>query len=120
MPRPLPNCQPFSNMPYSCLVCAYPKLKEPPHSASGGGSYEICPACGYQYGVDDDDRGITPAQWRATWVKNGAKWSSAAIKPFKGWKYQPAAADRKNPVKKTPARKTIKLKRRATGGNNGG
>ena len=92
-------------MPYACLVCAYPKLKAPPHSASGGGSYEICPACGYQYGVDDDDKAITPAQWRAAWVKNGAPWSSAGIKPPKGWKYEPAGAAKKRRVKKKEVRR---------------
>lgn len=82
-------------MSHTCLVCAYPKLKSPPRSPSGGGSYEICPACGYQYGVDDDDRGITPAEWRQRWVAGGAVWSSASIKPPAGWKFNPA------PVKKT-------------------
>ncbi len=76
-------------MSFSCLVCAYPKLKEPPRSPSGGGSYEICPACGYQYGVDDDDKGITPAQWRKSWVQQGALWSSAGLKQPKDWQYVP-------------------------------
>jgi hypothetical protein len=74
-------------MAYSCLVCSYPKLKSPPRSASGGGSYEICPSCGYQYGVDDDDRGITPMEWRRTWIANGAHWSSVGIKAPADWKF---------------------------------
>ena len=86
-------------MSYSCLVCAYPKLKQPPRSASGGGSYEICPACGYQYGVDDDDKGLTPAQWRDAWVKKGAPWSSAGIKPPRGWQYPPKSPARPRPRK---------------------
>ncbi len=100
-------------MPYPCLVCAYPKLKEPPRSPGGGGSYEICPACGYQYGVDDDDKGITPEQWRAAWIKNGAHWSSTGIQPPKGWKYQPPVETKRRAPRKTAVIKTIVLKKRA-------
>jgi hypothetical protein len=96
-------------MTYPCLVCAWPKLKEPPRSPSGGGSYEICPACGYQYGVDDDDRGITPEQWRRTWVQQGARWSSAGIKSPKGWKYQAGTAGQARQAS-TAAKNTIVLK----------
>ena len=63
-------------MPHTCCVCGYPRLNEPPRSAGGGASYEICPSCGFQFGVSDDDRGITPDQWRAAWKKRGAQWSS--------------------------------------------
>ncbi len=97
-------------MSYTCLVCAWPKLKEPPHSPSGGGSYEICPACGYQYGVDDDDRGITPEQWRRTWVQQGARWSSAGIKAPKGWKYLAGAVGKARKGSTAAAKKTIVLK----------
>ena len=87
-------------MPFTCLVCEYPKLKAPPHAPSGGGSYEICPACGYQYGVDDEDRGITPEAWRATWVAGGAKWSSVGMKMPKGWQYPAKPTSKKHPSKK--------------------
>ena len=51
----------------------------------GGGSCEICPSCGFQFGVSDDDGGHTYAQWRATWRKRGLNWSSAGIAPPAGW-----------------------------------
>ena len=88
-------------MAHTCLVCRYPKLKEPPRSPNGGGSYEICPACGFQYGVDDDDRKISHAQWLKKWQAAGCKWSSQSIKPPKGWK-----PDAPVPVKKSPAKKS--------------
>jgi hypothetical protein len=69
----------------TCPVCAYPTLNEPARSKSGGGSYEICPSCGFQFGVDDDDKGITFEQWRKTWLAAGAKWSSKGIAMPKGW-----------------------------------
>ncbi len=69
----------------TCPVCAYPKLEEPPHAPSGGGSYEICPCCGFQFGVDDDDKGITFDQAREKWVKGGMKWHSKGIKAPKIW-----------------------------------
>ena len=94
-------------MSHTCPVCQYPKLKEPPLSKSGGASYEICPSCGFQFGVDDDDRGISHEQWRTDWLKRGAQWSSSGIKAPKGWNGQTQAAAAA-PVKKKAARKAAK------------
>lgn len=63
---------------HSCPVCGWPHLREAPRSKSGGGSYEICPSCGFEFGVSDDDEGHTHASWRAGWVKRGMPWSSKA------------------------------------------
>ncbi len=71
-------------MKHTCPVCSYPKLKETPCTTEGGGSFEICPGCGFQFGVTDDDRGITYAQWRAQWREAGMPWSSQGKKP-RGW-----------------------------------
>jgi hypothetical protein len=71
-------------MKHSCPVCGFPNLTEPPRSRSGGGSYEICPSCGFQFGVSDDDEGHTYEQWRAQWQKNGMKWSGTRPAP-KNW-----------------------------------
>lgn len=65
---------------YTCLVCRYPGLSEPPYSDAGP-SYEICPSCGFEYGVTDEDTGITPEQWRAEWIDRGAPWSSTSPRP---------------------------------------
>lgn len=72
-------------MSHTCPVCAYPNLVEPPRSKSGGGSYEICPCCGFQFGVDDEDRGLTYETARERWIGGGAKWWSSTPPP-KGWK----------------------------------
>jgi len=69
---------------HTCPACGYPNLIEPPRSRSGGGSYEICPSCGFQFGVTDDDQHITYAQWRERWRASGMKWSSHQ-KPPPGW-----------------------------------
>ncbi len=71
-------------MNHTCPVCGYSKLQEAPRSKSGGGSYEICPSCGFQFGVSDDDEGFTYQSWRAQWEKEGMKWSSTTKRP-KGW-----------------------------------
>ena len=71
-------------MKHACPICGYSKLKEAPRSASGGGSYEICPSCGFQFGVSDDDAGFTFAQWRSAWKKGGMKWASVTPAP-KNW-----------------------------------
>jgi len=72
-------------MPHPCPVCAYPDLREPARRAHSGGSYEICPSCGFQFGVSDDDRGITYAQWRRRWRAQGMQWSSRAVAPPADW-----------------------------------
>ncbi len=72
-------------MSYTCPVCGFPKLTEAPRSLSGGGSSEICPSCGYQHGVDDDDKGISHAAAREAWKRGGMKWHSKSAQP-KDWK----------------------------------
>ena len=72
-------------MAHTCPCCGFPALQEPPRSASGGGSYEICPSCGFQFGVSDDDAGFTYARWRARWKARGLRWGSKGIAPPPGW-----------------------------------
>ena len=93
-----------------CPVCGYPRLAEPPRGASGGGSYEICPSCGFQFGVDDDDKGISFAQWRAEWLAKGAPWSSQGIARPQTWngRKQAASLDPKPAKKKTDAPRAAK------------
>jgi len=68
-------------MKHTCPVCGFPHLTEPPRSKSGGGSFEICPSCGFQFGVSDDDKGFTYTQWRELWKKRGLKWSGKQPPP---------------------------------------
>ncbi|MCC7375928.1 MAG: hypothetical protein IT581_14820 [Verrucomicrobiales bacterium] len=70
---------------HMCPVCGFPGLKEPPRSRDGGGSYEICPSCGFQFGVDDDDRRISVEQWRSQWIRTGKRWSSRGLAAPEGW-----------------------------------
>jgi len=70
---------------FHCPSCGYCYLKLPPHRNPGGASYEICPCCGIQFGYDDDDRGITYAQWLEDWIVKGMPWFSKSIPPPKGW-----------------------------------
>ncbi len=68
-------------MNHTCPVCGYPKLKETPRTKNGGGSYEICPSCGFQFGVSDDDVGETYESWREKWRTAGMKWTSPTKPP---------------------------------------
>ncbi len=69
-----------SEVSFICPVCGYPGHEEPPRSPrTGGGSYEICPSCGFQFGVTDDDKGISYEEWRSRWIEQGMPWSSAGI-----------------------------------------
>ncbi len=66
---------------HTCPVCGFPKLLEKPRTRAGGGSFEICPSCGFQFGVSDDDAGFTYEEWRERWRVGGLKWSSQKPAP---------------------------------------
>jgi hypothetical protein len=95
-------------MTHTCPVCGYPALAEAPRSRDGGGSYEICPSCGFQFGVSDDDKGQTYEQWREAWKKAGMKWASRGIAPPAGWNPQRQLAD-------VPVGRRAKARRRRLG-----
>ena len=62
---------------YTCLVCGYTGLDDPPVNARGFGTYEICASCGFEFGVDDIDKHFTYESWRAQWVADGMRWWSS-------------------------------------------
>jgi hypothetical protein len=69
--------------PYRCPVCGYPGLGDPPRADGLYPSYEICPCCGFEFGVDDDDRGISYGTWRQEWIAGGMRWRST----YRGWRW---------------------------------
>lgn len=72
---------------FLCPVCGWPHLTEPPRTATnGGGSYEICPSCGFEFGFTDHALEIGDREWREGWKICGTPWSSVGIAspPF-GW-----------------------------------
>ncbi|MCL2812059.1 MAG: hypothetical protein FWD25_09265 [Clostridia bacterium] len=65
-----------------CPVCNFVGLYEPPYDARGYGSYEICPSCGFQFGLDDDpDPEPAHRAWQARWVEAGCPWFSSTRRP---------------------------------------
>ncbi len=71
---------------YMCPVCGWTGLAELPRSPAGGGSYEICWCCGFEFGVTDDDLGYTYEQWRNDWIQKGMPWDGSSIRPAPdGW-----------------------------------
>jgi hypothetical protein len=98
---------------HTCPVCGYPKLEEPPRSPSGGGSYEICPSCGFQFGVDDDDKGITFVQARERWVGEGMKWSSRGMAAPRGWSAREQMAVLSGRKPKTTVKRKLTKKKQA-------
>jgi hypothetical protein len=71
-------------MTHICPVCGFPHLKEPPRrdEMDNGGSQEICPSCGVQFGYDDhaggdrDRRREFYVNKRKQWISAGMKWHS--------------------------------------------
>ena len=68
---------------FVCPACGFPDLDEPPRSPTGGSSYEICPSCGFEFGVTDDDLGYSYLEWRERWLGSGARWTHGD--PPAGW-----------------------------------
>ena len=66
---------------YLCLVCGFPELEESPISKECGGSYEICPSCGFQFGYHPEESIL---DWRKKWIDYGMPWQSGGPKP-KNW-----------------------------------
>ncbi len=75
----------MSNM---CPVCGYNDLDKPAYynnNPKASGSFEICPSCGFQFGVTDQDRHISFEQWREEWIAKGMPWDGMGIKPPPNW-----------------------------------
>ena len=72
-------------MTYVCPVCGFDQLEEPPYSAAGAGLFEICPCCGFQFGVTDDNQGISFHDWREGWIDRGMLWESHGSSPPPEW-----------------------------------
>jgi hypothetical protein len=70
---------------FQCPVCGFVGLHEPARSLSGGGSYEFCPSCDFEFGVTDDDLGYTDDEWRQKWVAEGRPWRSRSRPQPPGW-----------------------------------
>lgn len=65
-----------------CPVCGFggPEGSRAPYDRYGG-SFDICPCCGFQYGVTDDLKHETFESWRTKWIAAGAKWPARKQKP---------------------------------------
>ena len=66
-----------------CPVCGYPNLETPPYGDAGEASFEICPSCGTEFGLDDDE--LTHEELRQNWIHSGAKWYSRNVAPPLNW-----------------------------------
>lgn len=66
---------------YMCPVCGFVGLAQPPYNEAGGGSFEICPCCGFEYGFDDQSEGRSFEDYRCSWLAAGAKWFNPDRRP---------------------------------------
>ena len=68
-----------------CPVCGFSSFRE--FHPEGGHTWDICPSCGFQSGVDciGWDRKLRDETLRTRWVKAGAPWWSSAQNPPAGW-----------------------------------
>lgn len=69
---------------YICPICGYNKLKEDPYHNGVLASFDICPCCGFEFGVTygnelDEEMGIYSEEqaieyYRKIWILTGALW----------------------------------------------
>ena len=71
-------------MNYICPVCGYDELDQKPYDEKKRGNFQICPCCGFQYGVDDDDKRISFDNYREKWIREGNSWFDKEKRP-KDW-----------------------------------
>ena len=69
--------------PAVCPVCGYPGLEEPAYLPDGSPSFEICPSCDTEFGLDDEQ--CSHAELRQRWVDAGMPWSARHVAPPAGW-----------------------------------
>lgn len=73
-------------MEFTCPICRYAGLYEAPYDERGYGSYEICPCCGFEFGLDEGtDREAAFVAWRAQWLRDGCPWFSSIRTAPEGW-----------------------------------
>lgn len=66
---------------YTCHVCGYPELSDPPWGDDGkSSSFDICPCCGVEYGYEDA-REAAMLKFRQQWIASGGKWFNERLKP---------------------------------------
>ena len=74
-------------MSFTCPACGYSGLDKVPWSEKSGGSLEICPSCGIQFGYSDAVGGDSVRRqklyevWRAKWIADGMIWRGQRERP---------------------------------------
>lgn len=58
-------------MNYICPVCGLDELTQPPYDELGNESFDVCPCCLFEFGVDDLLH--TFEEYREKWLSDGAK-----------------------------------------------
>ena len=71
------------NQASGCPVCGYDSLPRPAYNEFVLPSFQICPCCGVQFGLDDAN--FPHAALRQIWLSGGATWSSNATHPPVNW-----------------------------------
>jgi hypothetical protein len=77
------------NSRFTCPVCGYPDLDEPPYDKYGCSSFDICPSCGTEFGLDDKHASLSLSEMHAVlreqWASRGFPWSGSAATPPPDW-----------------------------------
>jgi hypothetical protein len=64
---------------FTCPACGFPDLHDEPRTEASGGSFEICPSCGIQFGYSDENGGDSGRPSAGTVRRSTASSSSANV-----------------------------------------
>ena len=73
---------------YKCPVCNFKGLYEPAYDEREIGSDDICPCCGFQFGLDDFGYSCKQEAhevWRKKWINDGCNWKYSKTNQPTDW-----------------------------------
>jgi hypothetical protein len=75
------------SLTFTCPICGFNGLKEPPYNKENDPSFEICPCCGFEFGFDGENSPERFGEYRKHWIAEGTPWFNSKLKPI-NWDYK--------------------------------
>lgn len=68
---------------YTCPVCGWAGLTDPPYNQHGHAGFDICPCCYVEFGYEDATGDY--ARLRSEWIESGMSWHSRVVPRPQDW-----------------------------------
>jgi hypothetical protein len=88
---------------FSCPICGYDRLDEPPYDENGNSSFDICPCCGIEFGYEDsrliNDTFIDREDPKGKYIHNWNRLQTEWKKKCKLWHFPKYKLNNWDPIK---------------------